>query len=110
MPSDLIVSIMNNVVVLIVAAGGWLMAWRLHNDKKQQTRNEAWAKKLESDLEWRIKHEQVSADYVAELAGVTADKAKRDIRNRMKAYFEVPPQITDSQLKRRSSHNQAMTR
>jgi hypothetical protein len=107
MQSDLAITIINNVVVLIVAGGGWLMAWRVHRAQRNQTRLEDWAKKLEADLDWRIKHEEVAAHYVAELTGVTANKAKLDIRARMKAHYDFAPQISRSVLSQRSLRRKA---
>lgn len=107
MQSDLAIAIINNVVLLIVAGGGWLMAWSLHRVQRNQTRVEDWAKKLEADLDWRIKHEEVAADYVAELIGVTSRKAKMDIRARMEAHYDVKPQISRSVLSKRSIRRKA---
>ena len=98
MPETVLIALAGNVVTLLVAIGGWLVAYLMQREAKGRKRLEDRVVRLEAEVRARIALEKAACDWLAESTARTPDAIKRDLRSRAQERSGLRPKMSDSDL------------
>lgn len=89
-----------NLTSLLVAAGGWLFAWRLQKEKKQQDRRDRLLERALREILARIALEDKALDSLAARLSGNRQGLKVELRDAVEAELGYRPAMSRSEVKR----------
>lgn len=98
MSSEVLVAIVGNTTTLLVAATGWVFAYRLQCSAAKFQRMQRRIARLETEVRARIGHEKTACDWLSQLLDKTPESVKRDLRARTHARIGSRPRMAESDL------------
>ncbi len=100
MSVELWIALGANLTSLLVAAGGWLFAWRLQKEKKRQDRRDKLLARALREILARIALEEATLDHIAERLPVNRQGLKVGLRDAVEAELGYRPAMSRSEVKR----------
>lgn len=94
-----------NLTSLLVAAGGWLFAWRLQKEKKKQDRREKLLQRSLREIMARVVLEEKTIDYFIDEQPLGRQALKVELRDRVEAELGYRPAMSRSEVKRFMDQN-----
>ena len=98
MTESLMIAVLANVVTMLVATGGWGVAYWMQRDVRYLKRLEKKMVTFELEVRSRIALEKTACDWLAELTNRTHDAVKRELRNRARERSGLRPKLSESDL------------
>jgi hypothetical protein len=89
-----------NFTSLMVAAGGWLFAWRLQKEKKKQDRREKLLDRALREIMARIVLEEKSIDHFLDEQPLGRQALKVALRDQVEAELGYRPTMSRSEVNR----------
>jgi len=74
----LITSLIANFITLVIAVGGWVFTYKLHNQSKKLQGQAAKIKKLQDEVRARISLEKAACEWIIEIRG--GDVKERSVK------------------------------
>lgn len=105
MSVELWIALGANLTSLLVAAGGWLFAWRLQKEKKKQDRRDTLLRRALREVMARIVLEEKSIDYVLDELPHGRQALKVSLRDLVEAELGYRPAMSRSEVKRLLEQN-----
>jgi hypothetical protein len=105
MSVELWIALAANVTSLLVAAGGWLFAWRLQNEKKKQEQRDKLLERSLREILVRIALEEQILDFAAEQLPMKKKAIQNLLRDRVEAELGYRPAMSRSQVKQLIERN-----
>lgn len=100
MSVELWIALGANLTSLLVAAGGWLFAWRLQKEKKKQDRRDRLLTRALREILARIAVEEQAIDYIAQRLPANRQGLKVALRDAVEAELGYRPAMSRSEVKR----------
>lgn len=98
MNENLLLALLGQIVTLFIAIGGWVFAYRMHNNSKRIQVLEKKIVKLENEVRSRIALEKSACDWLAEVCDRSSDAIKRELRTRTQKQSGLRPKMSPSDL------------
>lgn len=89
-----------NLTSLLVAAGGWLFAWRLQKEKKRQDRRDKLLERALREIHARIVLEEKSVEYLVGQLPLGKQAVKLELRDLVEKELGYRPAMSRSEVKR----------
>jgi len=100
MSVELWIALGANLTSLLVAAGGWLFAWRLQKEKKKQDRRDKLLQRALREVMARIVLEDKSIDHFLDEQLFGRQTLKVSLRDLVEAELGYRPAMSRSEVKR----------
>ncbi|WP_285712310.1 hypothetical protein [Erythrobacter oryzae] len=100
MTVELWIALGANLTSLLVAAGGWLFAWRLQKEKKKQDRRDKLIERTLREVMARIVLEEKSIDHLLDEQPLGRQALKVTLRDLVEAELGYRPAMSRSDVKR----------
>lgn len=100
MSVELWIALGANLTSLLVAAGGWVFAWRLQKEKKKQDRRDKLLERALREILARIALEDKALDHVAAQGAANRQGLKVELRDAVEAELGYRPTMSRSEVKR----------
>lgn len=100
MSVELWIALAANLTSLLVAAGGWVFAWRLQREKKRQDRRDKLLERALREILARIALEDKALDHLAAQLSVNRQGLKVELRVAVEAESGYRPAMSRSEVKR----------
>ncbi len=101
MTTELWIAIGANVTSLLVAAGGWVFAWRLQREKTKRERRDKLLERALKEVRARIALEEAALDYIVDTLGAEKRQAvKVALRDTVEKQTGDRPAMSRVEVKR----------
>lgn len=100
MSMELMIALGANLTSLLVAAGGWVFAWRLQKEQKKQDRRDKLLERALREILARIVLEDKALDHVAAQLPINRQGLKVSLRDAVEAELGYRPAMSRSEVKR----------
>lgn len=94
MREALVAAAIGSATALPVAAGGWVLAWRMHTQEKLLHRQAQRISRLEREVRARIALEIATCAWLGELCDKSPLAIQRDLRRRTRERAGLCPRMT----------------
>ncbi|UYV16346.1 hypothetical protein [Porphyrobacter sp. ULC335] len=94
-----------NLTSLVVAAGGWLFAWKLQKEKRRQDRRDKLLDRALREVHARIVLEEKSVDYFVDEQPLGRQALKVELRDLVEQEIGYRPAMSRSEIKRLIEQN-----
>jgi len=98
--AELWIAIAANFTSLVVAAGGWVFAWRLQREKKKQDRRDKLLERALREILARIALEDKALDTLTAQLPANRQGLKIELRDAVEAELGYRPAMSRSEVKR----------